>query len=131
MRKFFLMFLFLTGAVSFAATVECRAPRNNPNAFLSDTYVRLQLSGQELRFQQYSIIGKSLMRDYLYSFSKVMAGNSKVKNMQEFVLQKEIKSFGDALRTVYLDQAISQGKGGTLIFNGQGFSWDWNYCRAL
>lgn len=134
MKNLFLVFLFFASTASFASTIKCTAPQNNPNAFLADSFVLLKVSGSSVRLQQYSNYGNpygTLMRDYLYTFSKVMAGTSKVKNMSEFVLQKEIKSYGDSLHTIYLDQAITQGKNGALIFTGQGYSWDWNYCRVI
>lgn len=129
-KSLLILAMSLLSTVTFAdSTFRCQAPQNQPNAFLADSYAIVTVSEDALRFQQHSEGTDGLMRDYQYQFSKIAGGHSKVTGMMKFDLENEIKSYGDAIYTLYIDQALSDGKAGALIFAGHGYSWDWNFCK--
>lgn len=130
-KVFLVSVVLLVQSFAFASTYKCVAPKNAMNAFLAGGYAIVTIEKQTLRFQQYDNFGAfpSLIRDYEYSFDTIAGGVSKVKGMMKFDLKKQIKSYGDALYTLYVDQALSKNANGSLIFSGHGYSWDWNYCK--
>jgi hypothetical protein len=126
-------FVILVSSMSMAANFKCFAPKNNHNAFLAGGYALITVDSKSLRFQQFSDFSgvSELLRDYSYEFKGIAGGNSKVTGMMKFNLVKENISYGDSLETLYVAQSLSRGIQGTLIFSGQGYSWDWNFCKPL
>lgn len=114
-----------------ASTFKCFPPKNSPDAFLAEGFAVVSIKPNLLRFQQFDGYSgqPTPMRDYIYSFNRIKNGNSKVAGMMEFVLKKEVKSYGDSIYSLYVDQALASGRNGALIFSGHGYSWDWNFCK--
>ncbi len=129
MKKMIFALALLSSTAAFAGTFTCNAPKNNPNAFLTGTYASMMVNSKSLRFQQYDKKSNDLMRDYKYNFVKVAGGQSQVTGKLKFELKEEIKSYGDSIYTLYVDQSLLDGRPGAMMFAGQGYSWDWNFCK--
>ncbi len=131
--KFKLLSLVLSlvvGSAASATTYVCFPPKNNQNAFFSDSTVLVNVEPGLLRLLQFNKWSKaSLMRDYGYAYKGLAGGNSKVTGMMMFTLVKEFKSYGDNIQTLYVAPALATGGEGPIMFSGQGFSWDWNFCK--
>jgi len=125
--------LLIASSASAGANFRCFAPRNADNPFLGEGYALVTVNEKSLRFKHYdTYTGRPvLLRDYVYSYEGINRGNGRAKGMMTFKLQKEVKPYGDSIGTLYAQTSMGKGQNGAVMFTGQGFSWDWNFCKAL
>ena len=131
MKKIIMVLATLTSVSAFAGSIfTCNAPKNNANAVLAGSYAIVNVTSNSLRFQQYDKSSNSLMRDYKYIFVKIAGGQSQVTGKMMFELKETVKDYGDSINAIYADQSLIQGNAGAIMFTGQGYGWDWNFCKS-